>query len=171
MTHVQKLINENMLFVGSTMVCSSKYSYEWLSGCSNYIYRPTVGRMWQWTSASLLLHVCVNVQRAPGKTWVSLSSPRAWPSHVTTDLDCVLLAKLFNTEWYRAAIQYPVTPWHAIRRVRLARHPSFSLVLPLSLLLFNAHEKKQGCYLANFWQFNGTLPRFTARFRETVINE
>lgn len=80
--------------------------------------------------------VCVNIELAPGKTWISLSSPRAWLSHVATDSGCGLLARLSIIECYCAAVQFPATPLHAIRQVRLACHPSFSVTAASGYICF-----------------------------------
>jgi len=103
-----------------------------MSRCLNCSYRPTLGHTQQWTSDSLLLCVsvrhivCVNIEPALRGAWMSLSGPRALLSHVATDSGCGLLTTLSIIECYYASVQFPATPYCAIRQVRLACHCSLS---------------------------------------------
>lgn len=123
--------------------------------------------------------VCVDIELARGKTWISLSSPRAWPSHVVTDWGCGLLAMLSIIECYCAAVQFPATPLHAIRQVRLACRPSFShscvsphLFCPSAVSWGIAlMEKHKAVILQNICWYNDALPEQSGRFTETVSNK
>lgn len=112
--------------------------------------------------------VCVNIELTLGKTWISSSSPRAWPSHVAADRGCGSLARLSIIECYCAAVQFPATPLHALGRVRLACHRSFSrsggslhlcCLSNCCFLRFNAHGKTLDCYRANMLLIYRRPPR------------